>query len=308
MQTLVALIAFLTVSVLTPAPLYIPRALSAAVSNLVIPAASSAGDADGKYQDEDEWVKRALERPDLDKGWVQSCDDDWGDGRDTYCVVRELPYTIDGDPIAIDGGQNGGMSITGWDRPTARVLYRVKARAYGKDRARALAEAIRVEHTRGKIRSAGPPTSSREWWSTEIRAWVPRSSDLWLRTLNGPLGITSVRGTMDILSVNGPVSLVDLAGAVQARVENGPLHVELQGSKWDGAGLDASAQNGPVNFVLPERYSARLTTGTIQGPKTIHYALDWDSGPHAHIVTRLGSGGPPVRVVTHNGPFRMVAR
>jgi hypothetical protein len=306
MATLVAMFVHLTIALLTPT-LFIPTA-SGSASSLVVPAASAAGTAGGSYQDVDEWAERALERPDLDKGWVQSCHDDWGDGRDAYCLVRELPYAADGQPVAVEGGQNGGITITGWDRPTVRVLYRIKARAYGEDRAKALAEAIHVERTRGRIRSAGPPTSSREWWATEVRAWVPRSSDLWLRTTNGPLGVTSVRGTMDIRSQNGPVSLIDLAGAVEARVENGPLHVELQGSRWDGAGLDASAQNGPVNFVLPERYSARLTTGTIQGPKTIHYALEWDGGPRRHISTTLGSGGPPVRVVTYNGPFRMVAR
>ncbi|TMQ73697.1 MAG: DUF4097 domain-containing protein [Candidatus Eisenbacteria bacterium] len=301
MVTLVALVAYATLALLTLTP---GPALVASSS----PAMLAASDSRGTYKDDDDWAERALERPDLDKGWVQSCDDHWDDGRDSYCMVRELPYQAAWKPIAIDGGQNGGMTVTGWDRPTVRILYRVKARAHGADRAKALAEAIHVDYTGGKIRSTGPPTSSAEWWSTEIRAWVPRSSDLWLHTINGPLGVESVRGTMDINSLNGPVSLVDLAGAVEARVQNGPLHVELRGSRWDGAGLDAQAQNGPVNFVVPEKYSARLTTGTIHGPQTIHYALDWDSGPHRHIATTLGSGGRPVRVVTYNGPFRMVAR
>jgi hypothetical protein len=305
MATLIALIGSGMIAVFVPIVLLVPGPILATRSSLVMPAAS---DGDHSYKDDDDWAERALESPDLNQGWVQSCNDDWNDGRDSYCVVRELPYPATGEPIAIDGGQNGGISVTGWDRTTVRVLYRVKARAYGEDRAKALAEAIHVQRTRGKIRSEGPPTSRREWWSTEVRAWVPRSSDLWLHTLNGPLGVTSVRGTIDIQSLNGPVSLVDLAGAVEARVENGPLHVELQGAKWDGAGLDAVTHNGPVHFVVPENYSTRLTTGTIQGPQTIHYALDWDSGPHRHIATILGSGGPPVRVVTYNGPFQMVAR
>ena len=306
MATLVAMFAHLTIAILTPT-LFLPIQ-SAVVSSLVPAASAAAQEEDDSYQDVDDWAERALERPDLDKGWVQSCRDNWGDGRDAYCVVRELPYTDVGGPIAIDGGPNGGIEIRGWDRPTVRVLYRIKARAYGEDRAKAIAEAVQVERTRGKIISSGPTTGRREMWATEVRAWVPRSSDLWLRTTNGPLGVTAVRGTMDIESVNGPVSLIDLAGAVQARVQNGPLHVDLRGSRWDGAGLDAEAQNGPLNFVLPERYSARLTTGTVQGPKTIHYALDWNSGRRSHIRTTLGSGGPPVRVVTYNGPFNMVAR
>jgi hypothetical protein len=65
------------------------------------------------------------------------------------------------------------------------------------------------------------------------------------------------------------MSLVDLGGAVEARVQNGPLHVALSGSRWDGAGLDAEAQNGPLTLALPADYSARLTTGSINGPRTI---------------------------------------
>jgi hypothetical protein len=101
---------------------------------------------------------------------------------------------------------------------------------------------------------------------------------------------------------------VDLGGAIQARVQNGPLHVALAGSRWDGAGLDAEAQNGPVNLVLRADYSARLVTGTINGPSAFDYALETRVRGHDWITTTLGKGGPPVRVVTNNGPFHIARR
>jgi hypothetical protein len=112
---------------------------------------------------------------------------------------------------------------------------------------------------------------------------------------------------MILSSTNGPVSLVDLGGAVEARVQNGPLYVALAGSRWDGAGLDAVAENGPLTLALPADYSARLTTGTINGPRDFDYAI----GPHrsrAWVTTTLGKGGSPVRVVTTNGPFHITER
>jgi hypothetical protein len=279
---------------------------------LMLTLFAAASDADHEAgdvpEDVDEWAAHALANPESDRGWSQSCHSEWSDWREASCDVREFAYSWNGRPITIDGGQNGGMTVIGWDRNTVRLIYRVLARAHTAARAEALAKSIRLEREDGWLRPQGPASASREWWSVEVMAWVPRSSNLALRTLNGPLGIQRVRGTMDIASTNGPVSLVGLSGAVQARVQNGPLHVELEGSRWTGAGLDAVAQNGPVHFVLPRRYSANLETGTINGPSTIDYALHLTSLGRGHINAKVGSGGAPVRVVTDNGPFHMAAR
>jgi len=297
MIPIVALSAFLTIAVLVPAPRLVPGMVTVAATLAASPAKTSH-DAD------DDWIDRALANQD----WTQPCDDGGNDGREVYCVVREFPYTADGKPIAFDGGDNSGVDVQGWDRPTVRVLYRVKARARSQERAKEIAESIDVVRTGGKVRPDGPSTHNPEWWSVEFKVWVPRSSNLWLHTVNGPLGVQDVRGTMDLVTINGPLSLVNLGGAVEARATNGPLHVQLEGTRWQGAGLDASTQNGPVNFVLPRTYSARVETGTINGPQTIEYALTLQRLTRGHLILTLGSGGPPVRVVTDNGPFHMGTR
>ena len=256
---------------------------------------------------DDAWAERALANPESDRGWSQSHRNDWSDGRVGYAEVRQLSYPRAGRLVAIDGGDNGGMTVMGWDRDSVRILYRVTTRARTEERARALAAEIRLDLASGWLQPDGPETSGREWWAVEVKAWVPRASDLVLRVHNGPLGVRDVRGRMDLNSVNGPMSLVDLAGAVQARVENGPLHVALAGSRWDGVGLDAEAQNGPLNVVLPADYSARFVTGTINGPRAFDYALE-TSRRSSWITTTLGKGGPLVRVVTTNGPFHIGER
>jgi hypothetical protein len=125
--------------------------------------------------------------------------------------------------------------------------------------------------------------------------------------MNGPLGVRDVHGTMDLSAINGPVSLVRLGGAVVARAQNGPLHVELDGSRWDGKGLDAEAQNGPVDLEVPRNYSARMETGTINGPRMYEHTIELMNHGRGDVITMLGSGGPPVRVVTSNGPFHIAA-
>jgi len=256
---------------------------------------------------DDTWAERALAHPEFDEGWCQPCHNE-SDHRVGYCEVREFSYPRVRKPVAIDGGQNSGMTVMGWNRDHVRILYRVTTRARTEERARALAAEVQLELTKGWLRPDGPSvTSGRESWMVEVKAWVPRASDLALSTHNGPLGVRDVHGRMDLSSVNGPVSLVDLGGAVQARIQNGPLHVALVGSRWDGAGLDAETENGPLNLVVPADYSARFETGTINGPRGMDYPIE-SNHRRGWITTTLGKDGPPVRVVTHNGPFQISER
>lgn len=290
--------ALLTLFIMVPAP------YPTGVSLATVTGAGSSG-RPRTPSEVDDWAAKALANPESDRGWNANCNDDWADDLDVYCAVRELPYTLDGKPIAFDGGENGGMDVRGWDRSTVRVIYRVRARARLADRAKEIVESIDVTRSGGKVRPQGPPMTRRESWSVEFKVWVPRSSNLWMRTLNGPLGVSNVRGTMELATTNGPLSLVDLGGAVQAHTDNGPLHVALEGTRWQGAGLDASTNNGPVNLAIPDDYSAHLETGTINGPSSIDYTLNLRSLRRGHLIVTLGSGGPPVRVVTDNGPFHM---
>lgn len=275
----------------------------AAFSSAALASQDSGSTTDGVDQ---AWAERALANPERDQGWTQPCRND-KDRRVAHCEVREFPYPRSKRPVVIDGGQNGGMTVMGWDRDEVRMIYRVTTRAGTEDRARALAEEVQLELAKGVVRPSGPETTANESWNIEVKAWVPRPSELALSTHNGPLGLRDVHGRMLLNSINGPMSLVDLGGAVEARVQNGPLHVALAGSRWIGTGLDAEAQNGPLNLVLPARYSARLVTGTINGPWSLEYALE--ANPRKDwIFTTLGKGGPPVRVVTTNGPFHIAER
>ena len=281
------------------------------IAGLVLAASSSpllANDDSDWSTDrvDDAWAERALAHPEMDRGWCQLSHSDSHDQRVVHCEVRELPYSRVGKPIAIDGGENGGMTVMGGERDRVRILYRVMARARSEEQARALAGDVRLELKDGWLRSSGPETSRDQWWTVEVKAWVPQASNVALTTVNGPLGVRGVRGKMDLNTINGPMSLVDLGGAVQARTENGPLHVSLSGPKWDGTGLDAEAQNGPLNLEVPADYSARLITGSINGPRSYDYAID--SPRHSWTTMTLGKGGPLVRVVTTNGPFQITER
>jgi hypothetical protein len=238
--------------------------------------------------------------------WLERCRrDSWKRDRVTHCEVRETGLRPVQGALRVDPGLNGGVAIRGWERDSIAVFAKIQARARTEADARDIAQGVQIVAVGASVRARGPAAGDREGWWVSFEVYVPRRTDLELATENGPLAVRGVSGRMMLSALNGPLSLRDVGGDVQARVRNGPLFVELTGSRWDGRQLDAETVNGPVTLEVPEGYSAELETGTVNGPMTLAFPLSVTlQGRVARRVSAtLGQGGPPVRVVTTNGPL-----
>lgn len=247
-----------------------------------------------------------------DAEWVAQCRDDhqrWNDERAVHCEVRvvDLPRPGAGTALAVDGRPYGGAVIRGGDGDRVVVHARIQTRAATQAAADAAARAVTVRTGGNRVVADGPPESDRAQWSVLFAIDAPRSLDLDVTTQHGPAAIRDVRGTIRVAVLNGPLGLDGVAGDVHARSVNGPLTVRLTGARWDGVGLDAETQNGPVALTIPDGYSTALEAGTVTGPQ--HWApmaAITPPGPGTgRIHATLGRGGAPVRVVTTNGPFAM---
>jgi hypothetical protein len=240
--------------------------------------------------------------------WMENCRDRDGDRgtRGRHCEERAMGWRAgSGELIAVDAGPNGGVSVSGWDRDSVHVIVKISARAGSDEEARDLAGQIRIERDGGELSAEGPASRRYASWQVSYEIYAPARSDLRLSTMNGPVQVEDVTGRMDLDVHNGPLSLQHLGGEVRARAQNGPLHVELMGTRWDGVGLDASTQNGPVVLEVPEGYNAELETGTVNGPMEFGFPVTVQGrfgGRNRRLTTRLGSGGPQIRAVTTNGP------
>ena len=234
--------------------------------------------------------------------------DDWNDrDRVRYCEQRTMGWRAQGGlALSVDASPNGGISVEGWDKDSVDVLVKVQAQAETDSDARALAQQLRVVNDNGRLSVSGPSSRRYASWSVSFEIRAPRHVDLDLSTVNGPLEIADVTGRIRMDAENGPLSLDAVSGDVHAHAQNGPLTVTLTGTRWDGAGLDAETQNGPVELMVPENYNAQLETGTVNGPMDIAFPITVQGrigmGSHRRIQTTLGSGGTSVRVVTTNGP------
>ena len=243
--------------------------------------------------------------------WLEDCrrdDDGWRrhERRYRHCEMRESGMRAPGGVLRVDPGRNGGVGIRAWDRDSIHIVAKIQVQASSPEEAERMAQQIRVVTSDGTIRAEGPGRSrGDDWWSVTFEVYAPGRTDLDLATENGPLSVQGVTGTMSLSAHNGPVALHGVAGDVRARVRNGPLTVILSGKHWEGTGLDAEAMNGPVLLAIPAGYSAKLETGTTNGPMSVDFPLTVtiQGRLSQHLNTTLGSGGAPVRVVTTNGPL-----
>ena len=245
-----------------------------------------------------------------DARWIEDCQRDNDDGdRETFCDVVVESVESPAATIAFDSGRNGGVLYKGWDQDRMEVHARVQAHGDTEAEARDLARSIRFEIGPAGGRAVGP--GGENDWSVVYHVYVPRERNLEGTANNGPLGATGLHGRIRFETRNGPIDLRDVGGDVYARTQNGPIGVELGGTTWQGAGLDAETRNGPISVSIPANYSAILETGTVNGPFDTEIPLQVRIEPGKSdrlFRAELGNGGPLVRVITTNGPVSIEAR
>lgn len=239
-----------------------------------------------------------------DAHWLNDCRSERGWHRhERFCELRVQHLGRPTDALRVDGQENGGVEVTGWDRDSVELHALIDVEAASDDEARDIASKVSIVTGNGSIHADGPGRFHRNSWTVSYRIYVPRHSNLALTTINGPVSVEGVTGRMDLRATNGPIGLERVGGDVHARAENGPLDVTLDGTRWNGTGLDAETENGPVELTLPKEYAAHLETGTENGPMEVNFPMTVQGHVDLrHLTLDIGGGGPTVRVVTTNGP------
>ena len=217
------------------------------------------------------------------------------------CNVRE--FTIAGlKGLVVDGRANGGISVYGWDRSDIKVVAMVQAQAESEAEANDIAREISISTNNGDIRAVGPTRNGRhESWSVSYESYAPRRTELALTAVNGGISVEGIQSRMELETSNGGLNLVDVDGDVRGRTTNGGVTARLTGERWRGAGLDLRTSNGGVTLYVPDNYSARLETGTVNGGLNLGFPIAVQGNVGRRITTQLGSGGATISATTTNG-------
>jgi DUF4097 and DUF4098 domain-containing protein YvlB len=247
----------------------------------------------------------AFANNDEDKDKSMACRDDWHSDRLlSHCEIKEQTLPAAG-AISVDGRQNGGVSVKGWDRNEILARTRIQTAAPTQAEADALAQQITIQTAGAKIFANGPENRRDYYWSVSYEVFVPRRSDLSLTAHNGGIAISDVQGKLDFTTSNGGVALRRVGGTVHGGTTNGGLSIELSGDRWEGEEMDVKTTNGGISMSLPENYSAHLETGTVNGNLSIDFPVTVQGRITRELAVNLGSGGPTIRAMTTNGGVRV---
>jgi hypothetical protein len=245
----------------------------------------------------------------IPRDWSRDwCKEDDYNGRPRTCVVKTIKVDRVPDVLHVDQGDNGGVEVAAGDGAGIEVSVRLTAWGGSESERNDLISKIQITSDAAGLRATGPSIRGgdkpKSGWSVNFRIVLPARTALELNAKNGPLAIYGMKGRSVLRAQNGPIAIIDAGGDVKAHTDNGPLEVKLDGTRWDGSGLEATAANGPIEFSVPRDYNADLTTGTINGPWVgAHEMVIRDNQSYAH--EKLGNGGAPISVTTVNGPFVM---
>jgi hypothetical protein len=247
------------------------------------------------------------------------------DGRDAVIQSEEKTITkAEAPTLRVQAEANGGVQVQGWDQDAYSVTL-CKAVRPGSDSDGMLGQ-IKLTFSNGQLGIAGP--NSHQQWSAHLLIKAPRAAVLDLNVHNGPMGLFKVQGTLKVHAVNGPVtisgchgeitvraengpiSLEENSGKLDVQTQNGPLTIDLEGTTWNGAGMQAHANNGPVTLRVPSGYqSGVILESDGHGPFSCSASVcnegrkTWDD---ERKRVEFGSGPTMVHISTVNGPVSVL--
>jgi hypothetical protein len=243
-------------------------------------------------------------------GSSEGCaDENWSSDREGFCEVREYTVPASGGTMTVDASPNGGIAVEGSSRGDIAVQARVVATAATVEEAKAIASRVQVVATAVRVDADGPRNlGRRESWQVSYKLSVPTRTPLSLKTVNGGITVGAVDSRVDLRTTNGGVKLSRMAGDVEGHTTNGGIDVDLDGTAWNGGGLDLETTNGGVRLAIPSQYNAHLEAGTQNGNVRIDFPVTVEGTLGKSFSTDLGSGGAPLRVRTSNGAVRITKK
>ena len=249
---------------------------------------------------------RAQEIPEREPGTPQ-----------VYMVNQEREYRFyPGGRIGISLDAPGNLKIIGWNRGSVRMEAEIKVHSLAEEKARALLEKspVRVRYTdaASTIQVAETP-ELKELLEVNMIVYVPGArTDLLVQVRKGDFTIDAVNGWVEATVAEGNMELTAIDGYYSVKTSRGDILVNLSGNRWSGQGFTAVTQEGRVDLLMPEKYSAVLQLDTRNGEITADYPSQEIEGelipPEVSVKkkaqqlrVRVGDGGAPLRLGTQSG-------
>ena len=234
-----------------------------------------------------------------------------------YVDNQEKDYKFyPGGRIGISMATLGNLKIIGWERGAVRTEAEIKVYSLAEEKARVLLEKSPIRIRYNDSTSTIQITETPELiglLEINLTVYVPATrTDLTVQMKKGDFIIDNINGWIETTLTEGNLDLTDIDGYFSGKTQKGNISAKLSRNRWQGQGLSAVTQNGDINLILPEKYSATLQLDTRNGEITVDYPSQEVEGeliPIEAVVqkktqqlrAKIGDGGAPIRLGTQSG-------
>ena len=204
---------------------------------------------------------------------------------------------------------NGKIEVNTWDKQEVelRAIKRYDSWLWGskKDRLKNVKIEVRQENGNIHIETQLPKKSS--WWgsySVSYELHIPRRTTVGLKTTNGKIQVTDVKGKVDAVTTNGQIYLNDVHGAVDARTTNGKIIASVLDPMAEEIRLRTT--NGGIRLDIPEDMKADLRARCTNGRVNVNLEGDLNGDfDRKRVRAKLNGGGTEVSLNTTNGSINI---
>lgn len=212
---------------------------------------------------------------------------------------REFPLTGI-EQLKVTAGEEGGVTVRGWNRPFARLIICRYAAAHTKAQAARLLGGVSVSHVKGEISASGPPIDTNQAWWVNMTLYVPRKASLDIRATSGGVAIRNMAGNVSAYATSGGISVAQSSGRYRVSTDIGGITLDRVSGM-----VEASSRRGAIALKLPaadgHTVEAKISEGgeilcTLRGCE----GAQWGAG---HRQLRIGAGQPAIRLSTVAAPI-----
>jgi len=222
--------------------------------------------------------------------------------------------------------RNGRIHVVEGRDGKVRIGYIKRARASASPRKLLSQIKVVVKQQSGTlyVTAEHPSGSLTKQFGVSFELTVPKGTRLHLETRNGSVELGFMNGTVTATTRNGSIKAKHVAGPLKASTHNGSIHVDGVASNFDVRSRNGSirvqlanelkltgkcvaeTRNGSVRISAPKTLAANLKAKTRNG--SIHSEFKLASSSRNRASGKIGAGGHPIRLKTHNGSIYLVSR
>lgn len=209
---------------------------------------------------------------------------------------RELDLT-DVDLVKVTSAPEGGLSIRGWNKSTARLVICRYAVANTKTHASRVLGSISVSSRNGEIAAYGPQIDSTQAWWVNMTLYVPRRANIDVRAANGGVAMRNLTGRVTAHATTGGISVAQSSGKYKISTDSGGITLD----RVSGL-IDANSRDGAIAFKIAGAGWPSIEATAADGDRILCTLKECEDAMAAGgNRLRLGEGVPDVRLSSIGG-------